>query len=183
MRCGSIEADHELTDTARQALSAAGTPVNVHTGDGNDGWAPDALYDRVIATYAVERIPWAWVEQTRPGGRIVTPWGRLGHVALTVTDDGRSATGWVQGLAQFMPDRRTLPTEPDYAQVRTRSEPAEERSWHRDLAPLRDDVHLRFALRLALPHLRFTLAEDADGLNAWLHDAQLRSLGFGTVGE
>ncbi|WP_432155001.1 methyltransferase domain-containing protein [Streptomyces tricolor] len=178
----SIEADPDLADTARRALSAVGTVVDVQAGDGNHGWAPDAPYDRVIATYAVETIPWAWVEQTRPGGRIVTPWGRLGHVALTVAEDGQSATGWVQGLAQFMPDRHTLRTEPGYTQVRARSEPATERPWHRDLAPLRDDVHLQFALRVALPHIRITLAEDADGLNAWIHDAQQSWAALSAIG-
>ncbi|WP_240468406.1 methyltransferase domain-containing protein [Streptomyces dangxiongensis] len=168
----SVEADPDLAETARRALAAAGVMVDVQVGDGNQGWAPKAPYDRVIATYAVERIPWAWVEQVKPGGRIVTPWGRLGHVALTVADDGRSATGWVQGLAQFMPDRRTLHAEPGFTQVRAGSEPDGEQPFVRDLAPLRDDVHLRFALRVALPDLRIALAEDADGLNAWIHDAR-----------
>ncbi|WP_317440788.1 hypothetical protein [Streptomyces collinus] len=111
----SLEADPDL---ARRALAEASAMVDVQADDGTEGWAPAAPYDRVTATYAVERIPWAWVEQTKPGGRIVTPWGRLGHVALTVADDARSATGWVQGLAQFMPDRRTLgpePASPKYA--------------------------------------------------------------------
>ncbi|MFD9099008.1 methyltransferase domain-containing protein [Streptomyces collinus] len=166
----SVEADPALAATARRALSAAGATVDVQVGDGTQGWAPAAPYDRVLATYAVERIPWAWVEQTKPGGRIVTPWGHLGHVALTVADDARSATGWVQGLAQFMPDRRALSAEPGFTQVRARSEPHGERPFLRDLAPLQDDVHLRFALRVAAPYLRMSLARDADGLNAWIHD-------------
>ncbi|MBY8845549.1 methyltransferase domain-containing protein [Streptomyces sp. SP2-10] len=168
----SVEADPALAETARRALAEAGAMVEARVGDGIQGWAPAAPYDRVIATYAVERIPWAWVEQTNPGGRIVTPWGRLGHVALTVADDARSATGWVQGLAQFMPDRRTLDAEPGFTQVRARSEPHGERAFLRDLAPLQDDVHLRFALRVAAPSLRITLARDADGLNAWIHDTE-----------
>ncbi|MFI0127945.1 hypothetical protein ACH4NF_01875 [Streptomyces sp. NPDC017248] len=100
------------------------------------------------------------------------PGAGLGHVALTVADDGRSATGWVQGLAQFMPDRGALRREPDFTQVRARSEPAEERPFLRDLIPLHDDVHLRFTLRVALPSLRVALAYDADGLNAWIHDPE-----------
>ncbi|MEV4342326.1 methyltransferase domain-containing protein [Streptomyces sp. NPDC049590] len=171
-RTVSVEASPDLAQAARQILAEAGMRTRVEVGDGNQGWSPAAPYDRVIATYAVERIPWAWVAQTRPGGRIVTPWGRLGHLALTVADDGRSATGWVQGLAQFMPDRGALRRESDYTQVRARSEPEEERPFLRDLTPLHDNTHLRFALRVALPHLRTTLAYDADGLNAWIHDTE-----------
>ncbi|MYR83655.1 methyltransferase domain-containing protein [Streptomyces sp. SID685] len=179
----SVEADPVLAATARGALAAAGAVVDVLVGDGNQGWAPAAPYDRVLATYAVERIPWAWIEQTKPGGRIVTPWGRLGHVALTVADDARSATGWVQGLAQFMPDRRTLGAEPGFTQVRARSEPDGERPFLRDLAPLQDDVHLRFALRVAAPHLRIALARDADGLNAWIHDTERSWTVLSAIGD
>ncbi|MGH3913803.1 MAG: hypothetical protein ACRDTC_10400, partial [Pseudonocardiaceae bacterium] len=47
----------------------------------------------------------AWVEQTRPGGRIVTPWGTSYHngvlLHLDVTEDG-SATGRFDGNVAFM---------------------------------------------------------------------------------
>ncbi|MFD1831242.1 protein-L-isoaspartate O-methyltransferase [Streptomyces desertarenae] len=49
------------------------TTPSTRAGDGAAGWSGGAPYDRVIATYAVEEVPWAWVEQTRPGGRIVAP--------------------------------------------------------------------------------------------------------------
>jgi protein-L-isoaspartate O-methyltransferase len=107
-RVTSVEADEDLVRNARARLKAAGAAVGLQAGDGGRGRPDGAPYDRVIATYAVERVPWAWVAQTRPGGRIVTPWGRLGHVALTVAGDGRSANGRVQGLAQFMPDRAAV---------------------------------------------------------------------------
>ncbi|MFD0396088.1 methyltransferase domain-containing protein [Streptomyces nogalater] len=74
-RTVGVEASRDLAQAARRALAEAGLTVHVEVGDGNQGWAPAAPYDRVIATYAVERIPWPWIAQTRPGGRIVTPWG------------------------------------------------------------------------------------------------------------
>jgi len=165
----SIEVDHTLAAQAQARLDAAGAPVDVHVGDGAQGRTAGASYDRVIATYAVEEVPWPWVAQTRPGGRIVTPWGRLGHVALTVADDGRSATGWFQGLAQFMPARGTGTTSRGFAQVRGNGPAEDERPVVRDLAPLRDSLHLLFALRVALPDVTVTTATDADGVNAWLH--------------
>ena len=44
------------------------------TADGAAGYADAMPYDRVHATCAVAAIPYAWVEQVRPGGMIVTPW-------------------------------------------------------------------------------------------------------------
>ncbi|MFH8573793.1 methyltransferase domain-containing protein [Streptomyces sp. NPDC017993] len=168
-RVTSIEVDAEMSAAAQQRLVAVGAQVVVEVGDGAAGWTPGAPYDRVLSTYAVDRIPWSWVTQTRPGGRIVAPWGPLGHVALTVAEDGRSATGWVQGLAQFMPARGTEAGR-DFGQVRGTGPADHERPVLRDLEPLRDDWHLRFALRVALPELQVTAAVDDDGLNAWLHD-------------
>ena len=162
----SVELDRGLADAARSRLPA----VAVRTGDGAKGWPAGAPYDRVISTYAVDQIPWAWVEQTTPGGRLVTPWGRLGHVALTVADDGRSATGWVQGLGQFMPARGNLVAVGSYGLIRGDQEPASERVTERDLAPFRADQHLRFAIRVAAPDLWIQAGVDRDGVNVWIHD-------------
>ncbi|MET8680033.1 methyltransferase domain-containing protein [Streptomyces sp. NPDC004647] len=179
----SVEVDPELAVQASARLDAVSAGVAVKVSDGASGWPEGAPYDRLISTYAVEYIPWAWVAQTRPGGRIVTPWGRLGHVALTVAEDGGSATGWVQGLAQFMPARGTEPGQ-NFGQVRGTGPAGDERPFVRATEPLRDDWHLRFALRVALPDVQVTTAVDADGLNVWLHDgaaswATISALGDG----
>ncbi|GLF94095.1 methyltransferase domain-containing protein [Streptomyces yaizuensis] len=183
-RTTTVEVDPVVAEAAGSRLAVHAPGIRLEIGDGALGLPSGAPYDRVIATYAVERVPWAWIEQTRPGGRIVTPWGRLGHVALTVADDGRSASGWVQGLAQFMPARGTT-TEPDFSSVRGAGPAEDERPWLRDLAPLQEDWDLRFALRVALPGLRVAVAEDEDGLNAWLHDhtswAMVSAVGDGTA--
>ena len=181
----SVEVDSGLAAAAAGRLERAGAGVDVRVADGVAGWSAGAPYDRVIATYAVDRVPWAWVGQTRPGGRIVVPWGRLGHVALTVADDGRSASGWVQGLATFMLARGT-DLGRRFEQVREAAPHAHERPFLWDPTPLRDDWHLRFALRVSVPDLRITMAEDEDGLNAWLHDgatswAMLAAVGDGTT--
>ena len=175
----SVELDAGLADAARARLSA----VDVQVGDGSQGWASAAPYDRVISTYAVDRIPWAWVEQTVPGGRIVTPWGRLGHVALTTAGDGRSATGWVQGLAQFMPARADLAHTRSYSEIRDGQDGDGARSVERDLAPLNGNQHLRFALRVAAPGLRITTAVDQDGVNAWIHDGHRSWAALSAVGD
>ncbi|MFJ3880895.1 methyltransferase domain-containing protein [Streptomyces sp. NPDC090077] len=165
----SVEVDPDLAAAARQHIKAAGFDVEVQLGDGNAGWAQGAPYDRLIATYAVETVPWSWIAQTRPGGRIVTPWGRLGHVALTVADDGQSASGWVQGLGMFMPSRgvdqgRELHAiQADHPAGRTRRT-------ERDVRILGSNLGLLFGLRVWAPGIRFTTGRTEEGFTAWLHD-------------
>ncbi|MCX5205832.1 methyltransferase domain-containing protein [Streptomyces sp. NBC_00237] len=169
-RVVSVETDPGLAAAAHRRLTEHGFDVTVLTGDGDLGAPGHRPFDRVIATYAVEQIPWAWIEQCSPGARIVTPWGRLGHVALTVADDSGSATGWVQGLATFMPRRgtgqghdfhdlhTTIPTSS------TSTIPAE------DVHALRD-ASLIFSLRVTHPDVRITTALAPDGqVTAHAHD-------------
>lgn len=97
--------------------------------------------------------------------------------------DGRSASGWFQGLAQFMPSRGAGTANRGYAQVRGSGAAENERPVDRDLAPLCDNAHLRFALRVALPDVHITTAVDDDGVSAWLHNdtswASLSAIGGG----
>ncbi|MGK5549253.1 methyltransferase domain-containing protein [Streptomyces sp. URMC 127] len=171
-RVVSIETDPDLAEQARQRLKKTRADVHVVVGDGTGGWPPGAPFDRVISTYAVETVPWAWVEQTRPGGRIVTPWGHLGLVALTVAEEGDAASGHVQGLAQFMPARGSGGgPSGDFSRVRAGREPEHERHARLGLSPLHTDWHLRFALRVLLPDVHIASSTDRDGTNVWLNDS------------
>ncbi|MFJ8477646.1 protein-L-isoaspartate O-methyltransferase [Kitasatospora sp. NPDC094011] len=167
----STEIDEELAALARQRLTAAGVDAGVLVGNGTDTAPPGGPFDRIHATYAVETVPYGWIEAARPGGRIVYPWGRLGHVALTVAADGRSASGWVQGLGQFMADRSgPLRAPTGYTTVRGTGGPDTERVVERDLLPLADNWDLRFAVRVAVPDAVVITGRDEDGVNAWIHD-------------
>lgn len=101
----SIEVDPDIATQARKALTATGYgQVRVVTGDGAGGHRPGAPYDRMIATAAVHRIPYPWVAQTRPGGRILLPWANSytsALVELTVDEHG-GASGTVVGESSFM---------------------------------------------------------------------------------
>ncbi|REF00362.1 methyltransferase domain-containing protein [Thermomonospora umbrina] len=116
-----IEYDSAVADAARARLRAAGLGPLVVTGDGAVGWPDGAPYDRVQCTYAVRRIPPAWVEQTRPGGLIVAPWepGLADHgavVRLTVGEDGTASGPFIRSV-QFMgsrPERLTRVEREDY---------------------------------------------------------------------
>ncbi len=109
----TIEIDPVLATHARQALTTAGYgEVTVVTGDGAHGHPPGAPYDRIISTANVTRVPSAWVAQTRPGGRVLTPWGTPyyngGLLSLSVAADG-TARGGLVSKTSFMGlrDQRT----------------------------------------------------------------------------
>ncbi|MBP0448622.1 methyltransferase [Kitasatospora sp. RG8] len=101
----TIELDPALAVRARVVLKEAGFGPEVVWGDGALGWSRNTPYDRVVATCAVQKIPPAWVDQTRPGGTILTPWdnpwAHWGLLHLLVGDDG-TAVGWYSPDSAFM---------------------------------------------------------------------------------
>ena len=50
--------------------------VQIIQGDGSKGHKEEAPYDKIIAAAAAEKIPPAWKEQLKIGGRIVAPVGQ-----------------------------------------------------------------------------------------------------------
>lgn len=104
----SVEIDAAIAEQARTNLRKAGHgDVAVVAGNGEFGAAEHAPYDRVLSTAAVHSVPYAWVEQCRDGGLIVTPYTGEGHkcalLVLAVSDG--VAAGGMQGTASFMPLR------------------------------------------------------------------------------
>lgn len=70
----------------------------IHGDGARDGGLGSAPYDRVIATAGVRALPPRWLEQTRPGGIVLAPWGthysdQDALVRLTVRDDGDDGGG------------------------------------------------------------------------------------------
>ncbi len=115
----TVEVDAEVAARADAALEAAGFSTWTVTGDGLLGHPYRAPYDRVIATCAVRRIPYAWIRQTRPGGVVLGtvgswPWG-TGLARLIVGDDGTAEArssgappSCRRGPRQWPPGRRSL---------------------------------------------------------------------------
>ncbi|MFC4905785.1 methyltransferase domain-containing protein [Actinomadura gamaensis] len=101
----TIEIDRVVSAGASANLKRAGCSPRIVVGDGAQGWTQGAPYDRVHATCAVARVPYAWVEQTRPGGVIVTPYapgfGSSHELRLVVMPDG-TAVGRFTGYASYM---------------------------------------------------------------------------------
>lgn len=72
----SIERHPELANTARTTLDELGYEnVKVFVGDGSQGYAPGAPYDRAIVGAAAPAVPQALLDQLAPAGRLVIPVG------------------------------------------------------------------------------------------------------------
>ncbi|MBE3559683.1 MAG: hypothetical protein IMW89_10710 [Ktedonobacteraceae bacterium] len=102
----TIECDEMLAARAEKALQAViGDGIAVQRGDGFQGYAPFAPYDRLIATASVSVLPQAWIEQLAPGGRLVMDLqGSLASGFLVLEKTATGAEGYF--LAEplhFMP--------------------------------------------------------------------------------
>ncbi|WP_235618837.1 methyltransferase domain-containing protein [Embleya scabrispora] len=178
-RVTSIEVDPTVASRARESLSARDFEPTLIVGDGLRGHKEGAPYDRLIATMAVQRVPYEWVEQVRPGGVIVTPWGtpynNSSLLRLVVAGDG-TASGRFVGNAAFMfarsqrrrfEDRRLVGdviADPDTARVRhTTTDPR----------PIREE-HADFAIGLRLPEVEhrtfFGSGDRAEQFTVWYAD-------------
>jgi protein-L-isoaspartate O-methyltransferase len=72
----SVEIDATVAQEAAAALARNGYHPALVVADGALGHPDGAPYDRVLATVAViGPVPYPWIEQTRPGGLVITPWG------------------------------------------------------------------------------------------------------------
>jgi methyltransferase of ATP-grasp peptide maturase system len=113
----TVDVDPVLAAQARRSLDEAGYAPACSASDGAQGFPAQAPFDRVICTCAVSTIPLAWLEQTVPGGLIVTTLNRPIGAGLVRITAGEGATGQGRVLArngQFMPlraDRLANPAE------------------------------------------------------------------------
>lgn len=102
----SLEIDPALARIARDNLETARyTPTIIET-DGLRG-RPGETFDRLHITCGITTIPYAWIEQLRPGGVAVLPWQPAGWTGYKVrlTAGTGSAVGTFHGPANFMPAR------------------------------------------------------------------------------
>jgi protein-L-isoaspartate(D-aspartate) O-methyltransferase len=101
----SIERIPRLASSARSTLDALGvTNVIVHLGDGTQGRAQDAPYDRVVVTAGGPDIPRPLLGQLAQGGVLVGPFGPRGEQSLVRVRriDETRFTREVLGPCQFV---------------------------------------------------------------------------------
>lgn len=170
-RVVTVEIDADIAAQARLRLNhVVGLGVTVHTGNGFDGYAKGAPYDRIIATGSTRSVPLSWLEQIRPGGIILMNLiGEMGVSAFlkVVKKEARfAAHGRFLAGSTFLELREAgdLP-HPCTARVdRFLSRPItaqmESSRVVFDLALLWDR-RLKFVLQLAFPHM-FIASVSAD---------------------
>jgi protein-L-isoaspartate(D-aspartate) O-methyltransferase len=73
----TVEIVPELGQRARTTLESLGyRNIHVRIGDGYEGWAEHAPFDRIMVTAAPDHVPQPLVQQLAVGGRLVLPVGR-----------------------------------------------------------------------------------------------------------
>ncbi|MFE3249412.1 methyltransferase domain-containing protein [Streptomyces sp. NPDC059209] len=152
----TVEVDPRVSaEAAHRLKSVALSPARLVVGDGLAGLPSATPYDHIHSTAAVRRVPRTWIEQTRPGATIVTPWGtpyaNAGLLRLVTAGPGAPSYGRFVDNVSFMwmraqrPHTVTLPTtEPD------RLGPS---ALDPDLAL--SDVDVAFTIGLLVPHARY----------------------------
>jgi protein-L-isoaspartate(D-aspartate) O-methyltransferase len=90
-RVTAVDIDADIVAAAQEHLAAVGcTNVTIVCGDGMDGYAAHAPYDRIILTVGGWEISPAWLAQLKPDGRILLPLSLNGPqyaIAFDRTDD------------------------------------------------------------------------------------------------
>ncbi|MEO3802152.1 ATP-grasp peptide maturase system methyltransferase [Nonomuraea sp. B1E8] len=155
----TVEYDPLVAARAEKAISAVGYAPTCVVGDGLNGYAANAAYDKVISTCSVRVIPLPWLWQVRSGGTITTPmWGWMGGVAfahLTVADDGTASGRFLKDDLCFMAARTHLaPPRPPIITGIGQARPS-----RIDPAILRNDTALWVA-QLAAPQAQCSWGED-----------------------
>lgn len=162
----TIEVDPAVAARADSALEAAGFETWTVTGDGLLGHPPRAPYDRVIATCAVRRIPYAWIRQTRPGGIVLATVGGswqygTGLAKVTVGEDG-AAEGRIIGRSSFM-QARSQAALPVAGDLSARTAYADSERETRVPPVALNEWMPAFLAQLAAPGAQFVQATTAEG--------------------
>lgn len=83
----TVEIVEEFAHQAEQRLARLGVKnVSIRIGDGSRGWPEHAPFDRILVTAAATKPPRVFLDQLRPGGRMVLPLGEPEAQRLAVVE-------------------------------------------------------------------------------------------------
>lgn len=92
-RVVTVEIRQSLVKQARERLKRAGYDnVLVVSGDGRQGYPPEAPFDAIAVAASGSRLPQAWRQQLKIGGRLVWPRQKRGTQVLERLV--KTETGW-----------------------------------------------------------------------------------------
>ena len=81
----TIERFQQLSESAKTVLKRFGFKnIEFYVGDGSGGWSEKKIFDRIMITAAVPKVPLPLAEQLAEGGLIVAPVGFGGYQRLMV---------------------------------------------------------------------------------------------------
>lgn len=104
-RVFSIERQRKLFLRTRDFISKIGYPVKVFLGDGYEGLPSFAPFDRILITAAAPEIPQPLIDQLKPEGILVIPFGKddlQQMLRITKNADGTLTTE-KHGAFRFVP--------------------------------------------------------------------------------
>lgn len=103
-RVVSVDLSAEVTEAARRGLTrGGGIPVEVVIGDGADGYAGGAPYDRIIVTVGCRTIARSWLRQLREDGLLLVPLEHAGHhPVMALRRRGLELEGAISTVATFV---------------------------------------------------------------------------------
>jgi protein-L-isoaspartate(D-aspartate) O-methyltransferase len=101
----SIERQMTLLETAKPILHALNVKAHLTYGDGYKGLATYAPFDRILITCGTPFIPEELVQQLKPGGRMVLPFGPMDQQSMLLIT--KNLNGEIQtethGKCAFVP--------------------------------------------------------------------------------
>lgn len=162
----TVDIDPTLIDIAHVHIEqAVGSGMTVQIWNGLDGYAPHARYDRIIATGSFFPVPWSWIEQLKPSGKLVMDLhGQMGGglILIIKQSDG-------QAVGHFLSEWRHI----SFMRLRsTFEEDLRRRLKGYQNFPLQEQVHLSQddpAYRCASHFATFEQFRGPDNaLNTWL---------------
>ena len=161
----TVEIDSDLAMQAEHRLDqVVGPKVTVYAGNGLEGYAPGAPYDRILVTGSTPNVPLPWLEQVRPGGiilmNLIGEMGACAFLKIVKKEAAFSAHGRFLSGSEFMElheagkyPRRRATLVGQYL-PRTITARASGTRADFDLSLLWDR-RLDFALQLAFPQMSF----------------------------